>query len=81
MARMWVVLAAAYGASLTFWPYPKTYLWGMVLYLLCLGLGLVTSVWAARLSWDARLGAAHSVALVTALWAVTLATIETLALT
>ena len=73
-ARMWVGLGVAYSASLTFWPYPKTYLWGMVLYLLCLGLALVTSLWGARLSWDARVGGAHTVALVTALWAFTLGT-------
>jgi hypothetical protein len=80
MARMWAGLAAAYSASLTFWPYPKTYLWGMVLYLLCLGLALVASVWGARLSWDARLGGAHTVALGTALWAVMLGTVLALPL-
>jgi hypothetical protein len=80
MARMWVGLGAAYGVSMTFWPYPKTYLWGMVLYLLCLGLALVASIWGARLSWDARLGASHTVALCTAVWAVTLVTVEALPL-
>jgi hypothetical protein len=80
MARMWAGLAAAYSASLTFWPYPKTYLWGMVFYLLCLGLALVASVWGARLSWDARLGGAHTVALGTALWAVMLGTVLALPL-
>lgn len=80
MARMWAGLAAAYGTSLTFWPYPKTYLWGMVFYLLCLGLALVASVWGARLSWDARLGGAHTVALGTALWAVILGTVLALPL-
>ncbi len=73
-ARLWVALGVAYSASLTFWPYPKTYLWGLVLYLMCLGLALVTSLWGARLSWDARVGGAHTVALVTALWAFTLGT-------
>jgi hypothetical protein len=52
----------------------------MVLYLLCLGLALVASIWGARLSWDARLGAAHTVALCTAVWAVTLVTVEALPL-
>ena len=78
LVRMWVGLGAVYSASMTFWPYPKTYLWGLVLYLLCLGLVLVTGVWGARLSWEARLGAAHTVALGAALWAVGLATVETL---
>jgi len=30
VARMWVGLAAFYSASMAFWPYPKTYLWGIV---------------------------------------------------
>jgi hypothetical protein len=78
MVRLWVGLGAVYSASMTFWPYPKTYLWGSVLYILSLALVLVTGIWGARLSWDARLGAAHTVALGTALWAVTLAAAETL---
>lgn len=73
MVRFWVALGALYCASMTFWPYPKTYFWGMVLYLLSLGLVVVSGVWGARLSWDQRLGAAHTVALGTVLWAVTLA--------
>jgi hypothetical protein len=81
MVRMWVGLGAVHCALMTFWPYPKTYLWGLVLYLLSLGLVLVTGIWGARLSWDARLGGAHTVALGTVLWAVTLAAAETLPLT
>jgi len=73
MVRLWVLLGAVHCASMTFWPYPKTYFWGLVLYLLSLALVLVTGIWGARLSWDARLGAAHTVALGTVLWAVTLA--------
>lgn len=73
MVRLWVGLGALHSASMTFWPYPKTYLWGMVLYLLSLGLVVVTGVWGARLSWDKRLGAAHTIALSTVVWAVTLA--------
>jgi hypothetical protein len=80
MLRMWVGLGALHCASMTFWPYPKTYLWGLVLYILSLGLVLVTGVWGARLSWEARLGAAHTVALGTVLWAVTLAATDTMRL-
>lgn len=80
LVRMWVALGAIYSTSITFWPYPKTYLWGMVLYVLSLGLLVVTGVWGARLSWEARLGAAHTIAVGTVLWAVTLVTVETLAL-
>lgn len=78
IVRVWVALGALHSASMTFWPYPKTYLWGLVLYLLCLGVALVNGVWGARLSWDARLGAAHTVSLGTVVWAVALAAAEAL---
>ena len=37
---------------------------------------MVNGVWGARLSWDARLGAAHTLSLGTVFWAVTLAAVE-----
>lgn len=80
LVRLWVALAAACGAAMAFWPYPKTYFWGIVLYQSCLALSLVAGVWGARLSWDARLGAAHTLALGTVLWAVTLGATDTVAL-
>jgi hypothetical protein len=80
MTRMWVGLGAVYSASMAFWPYPKTYLWGLLLYLFCLGLVLVSGVWGARLSWEARLGASHTIALGSVVWAVTLVAAETLPL-
>jgi hypothetical protein len=72
--RIWVGLGALYSAVLTFWPYPMTYFWGLVLYLGSLALVMVSGVWGARLSWDARLGAAHTISLGSMLWAVRLAT-------
>jgi uncharacterized membrane protein len=80
MVRMWVGLGVVHSAAMTFWPYPKTYFWGLVLYLLSLALVLVTGVWGARLSWEARLGAAHTVALGTVVSAIALAAAETLPL-
>ena len=80
LVRMWVGLGAAHGIAMAFWPYPKTYLWGLVLYLLSLGLVLVTGIWGAKLSWEARLGAAHTIALGTGLWAIGLAAAEILPL-
>jgi hypothetical protein len=80
MVRMWVGLGVVHSAAMTFWPYPKTYFWGLVLYLLSLALVLVTGVWGARLSWEARLGAAHTIALGTVVWAIALAAAETLPL-
>ena len=80
LVRMWVGLAIAHSVSMTAWPYPKTYFWGLTVYLLSLSLAVVAGVWGARLSWDARLGAAHTVALVAVVWAVALAAAETIPL-
>jgi hypothetical protein len=78
--RMWVALGAVYSAMLTFWPYQRTYYWGILFYLVSLALVVVTGVWGARLSWEARLGAAHTIALGTVLWAVRLASTQLLPL-
>lgn len=78
LVRMWVALGALHGASMTFWPYPKTYLLGLVLYIFSLGVGVLTGVWGARLAWDARLGAAHTVAVGTVVWSVALVVTEAL---
>jgi hypothetical protein len=80
MVRMWVGLGAVYSAMLTFWPYQRTYVWGILFYLASLALVVVSGVWGARLSWEARLGAAHTVALGTVLWAVRLASTQMLPL-
>jgi hypothetical protein len=77
-ARMWVALSAVFSATLIFWPYPKTYLWGMVFYILSIGIAVVSGVWGARLSWEARLGAAHTVSVGTVFWAIGLAAVNTL---
>jgi hypothetical protein len=76
--RAWVGLSVLYAASMAYWPYPRTYLWGLVFYLMSLGLMLVSGVWGARLSWDARLGGSHTLAIGSVLWAVTLAAAEAL---
>ena len=80
MVRVWVGLGAVQSAAMTFWPYPKSYQWGLVLYILSLGVALVAGIWGARLTWDARLGSAHTVALGSAIWAVTLAAAEAMPL-
>jgi len=80
VARMWVALAVAYGAAMMYWPYPVTYWLGLVSYLSSVGLALVAGVWGARLSWEARLGAAHTIALCTVAWTLALATAVTLPL-
>jgi len=78
MVRLWVALGAVHAATMTFWPYPKTYFWGLVLYLFCLSVVLVAGIWGARLSWDARLGAAHTISVGATVWTVALAAAETL---
>lgn len=80
MVRMWVGLGLVYSVSMTFWPYPKTYWLGLVLYLLSLALALVAGIWGARLSWDERLGSAQTIALGSVLWTIWLAAVETLPL-
>lgn len=80
IVRCWVALAATCAGAMYFWPYGKTYFWGLVFYQLCLGFLLVAGIWGARLSWDARLGAAHTVAVGTVLWAITLGTVDTVTL-
>lgn len=80
IVRGWVALAATCAAAMYFWPYGKTYFWGLVFYQLCLGFLLVAGIWGARLSWDARLGAAHTLAVGTVLWAITLGTVNTVTL-
>ena len=76
--RVWVGLGVALAVALPFWPYPKAYSWGLLLYLLSVVLLLVTGIWSARLTWVTRLGIAHTVALSVVLWGLTLVAGETL---
>ena len=78
VVRMWVGLGVALAVAMPFWPYPKAYSWGLLLYLLVVALLLVTGVWSARLTWVTRLGIAHTVALSVVLWGLTLVAGETL---
>jgi hypothetical protein len=78
-ARVWVCCGVLLGFAMTFWPYPKTVL-GLASYVLALGLVVLSGVWGARLSWDARLGSAHTLSLLTTFWAIVLVTAETLPL-
>jgi len=80
MARLWVGLGVLNVGAMAYWPYPKTYLWGLVLYLFSLGLALVIGVWAARLSWDEHLGGAHTIALGTVAGTISLGAAVTLPL-
>jgi hypothetical protein len=78
-ARVWECCGVLLGLAMAFWPYPKDVL-GLVFYVLALGLVVVSGIWGARLSWDARLGSAHTLSLMTTFWAIVLVTAETLPL-
>lgn len=77
-ARMFVGLGLALAAAMPFWPYANTCSWGLMLYLSAALLVVVTGVWGAKLTWDARLGAAHTLALCTVFWGLTFVTAEVL---
>ena len=49
----------------------------LLLYLSALELVVVTGIWGAKLTWDARLPAAHTVAVGTTVWGLGLLAAET----
>ena len=78
IVRAWVTLALVLGVSMPYWPYPKTYLLGLLLYLFAVALLVVAGVWSAKLTWDVRLGGAHTVSIGIVLWAIALVAAETI---
>ena len=76
--RAWVTLGLLLSVSMPYWPYPKTYLLGMLLYLFAVALLVVAGVWSAKLTWDVRLGGAHTVSIGIVLWAIALVAAETM---
>jgi len=79
VVRSCVGLGVLLSAAMPFWPYPKAGVW-WVLYLFSVGMVVVAGVWSARLTWNTRLGMAHTVALFVVLWGITLAAEEALAM-
>ena len=77
-ARMFVVLGVALSAALPYWPYGNSCSWGLYLYLTAVTLVVVTGIWGAKLTWDARLGRSHSIAIAVVLWGVALVAAEVL---
>lgn len=67
-ARVFVGLGALLSAAMPYWPYANAWSWGLVLYLSAVVLVLITGIWGAKLTWDARLPAAHTVAVGIVLW-------------
>ena len=78
VVRAWVALALVLSVSMPYWPYPKTYLVGLLLYLFAVAVLVVAGVWSAKLTWDVRLGGAHTVSIGIVLWAIALVAAETI---
>ena len=78
MVRAWVTLGILLSVSMPFWPYPKTYLVGILAYLFAIALVMIAGVWSAKLTWDGRLGGAHALSLGVVFWAIVLVAAETL---
>lgn len=78
IVRAWVTLGLLLSVSMAYWPYPKTYLLGLLAYIFAVALLVVAGVWSAKLTWDVRLGGAHTVAIGIVLWAIVLVAAETL---
>jgi hypothetical protein len=73
-----VLLAAAAGVAVSFWPYAHTCGLGLWLYLGVAGTVVVAGTWGMLASWRRRLGLAHVVALVVTLWGLGLVAAELL---
>jgi hypothetical protein len=76
-ARVFVGLAVLLSAAMPYWPYGNAWSWGLLAYLCVVELIVVTGIWAAKLTWDARLPAAHTVAIGTVCWGLALLASET----
>jgi hypothetical protein len=63
-----VGLGVLLAAAMPFWPYAHAWSWGLLVYFAAVQLVVVTGIWGAKLTWDARLPAAHTVSLGTAVW-------------
>ena len=67
-ARLFVALGVLLGAAMPYWPYAHAWSWGLLMYFAAVMLVMVTGIWGAKLTWDARLPAAHTVAVGTVVW-------------
>jgi hypothetical protein len=76
-ARVFVALGVLLGAAMPYWPYAHAWSWGLLIYLSAVELVVVTGVWGAKRTWDARLPAAHTVAVGTVCWGLGLLAAET----
>jgi hypothetical protein len=75
-ARVFVALGVLLSAAMPHWPYGHAWSWGLLFYFCAIVLVLVTGIWGAKLTWDERLPAAHTVAIGIVLWGVGLLAAE-----
>jgi hypothetical protein len=66
--RVFVGLGALLSAAMPYWPYSHAWSWGLLFYFCATELVVVTGIWGAKLTWDAELPAAHTVAVGTVIW-------------
>jgi hypothetical protein len=77
-ARMFVGLGIVLSIAMPYWPYSNSHSWGLALYLFAVALVVITGIWGSKLTWDARLGRAHTIAIATVIWGLNLATVAVL---
>jgi hypothetical protein len=73
-----LVLAAALGAGVMFWPYESRCGLGLAAYLGAVTAVSVSGVWSAVWSWRHRAGRAHVLSLLLVMWGLVLAGMEVL---
>jgi hypothetical protein len=73
-----VVLAAALGIGMMFWPYDAKCGSGMMLYLAAVGVVVVSGTWSAVWSWRHRAARLHTLSLLLVLWGLVLGSIDIL---
>ena len=73
-----VVLAAALGIGMMFWPYDAKCGSGMVLYLGAVAALVVSGTWSAVWSWRHRAARLHTLSLLLILWGLILGSIDVL---
>ena len=77
-ARMFVALGVVLSLAMPYWPYSNSHSWGLALYLFSVALVVITGIWGSKLTWDTRLARSHTVAIVTVIWGLLLATVAVL---
>jgi hypothetical protein len=73
-----VVLAAALGIGMMFWPYDAKCGSGMVLYLGAVAALVVSGTWSAVWSWRHRAARLHTLSLLLILWGIILGSVDVL---